>query len=102
MILKFGAQLGYKGRINTFIFLKNLVSALLDTKKINKKLTNDLVSYCMEPVTDPRLPFISSLLSLMAKHNGSWRTIHDLLYPVGRLINNNISNHIGKMRYTRF
>lgn len=42
MIIYLEVELSYKNLTNAFILLKNFFSALVDTKKINKKLCNDL------------------------------------------------------------
>ncbi len=101
MILRFGAQLGYEG-LNAFILSKNLASALADTGIIDKKLAEDLRCRRVEEVTNPTLPFISSPLGLVPKHDGGWRKIHHLSYPVSRSFNDHIPNGTGEMRYTRF
>lgn len=43
IILCFGTKLGYKGLINAFILLNNLLSALINLKIINKKLQEDFI-----------------------------------------------------------
>ena len=101
MILRFGAQLGYEGP-NAFILSKNLASALADTEIIDKKLAEDLRCRRVKEVTIPIMPFISSPLDLVSKHDGGWRKIHHLSHPVGRSINNHIPDGAGEMRYTRF
>lgn len=68
MILRFGAQLGYEGP-DTFILSKNLASALADTGIIDKNLADDLRCHRVEEVTNPTLPFISSPLGLVPKHD---------------------------------
>lgn len=42
MIIRFGAELGYDGPTDALIFSKNLLSALVDTEIIDKKLRKDL------------------------------------------------------------
>ncbi len=44
MIRQFKVKFGYKNLNNIFITLKNLALALIDTKIINKKLANNLIS----------------------------------------------------------
>ena len=101
MILRFGAQLGYEGP-NAFILSKNLASALADTEMIDKKLAEDLRCRRVEEVTIPTMPFISSPLGLVPKHDGGWRKIHHLSHPVGCSVNDHIPDGAGEMRYTRF
>lgn len=101
MILCFEAQLAYEGP-NAFILSKNLVSALADTGIIDKKLAEDLRCHWVEEVTNPILPFISSPLGLVPKHNGDWRKIHHLFHPFGCSVNDHIPDGVGEMRYTRF
>lgn len=97
MILCFGAQLGYEGP-KTFILSKNLASVLVDTKIIDRKLADDLRSRKVEEVSNPTLPFISSPLGLVPKHDGGWRKIHHLSHPVGRSVNDHIPDGAGEMR----
>ena len=101
MILRFGAQLGYEGP-NAFILSKNLASALADTEIIDKKLAEDLRCRRVEKVTNPTMPFISSPLDLVPKHDGGWRKIHHLFHPIGRSVNDHILDGVGEMKYTRF
>lgn len=102
LILRFGAQLGYKGPTNAFIFSKNLASALMDTEIIDKKLTKDLASGRMIKVINLSPPFIFSPLGLMPKYNRGWKKIYHLLHLVRRLVNDNIPDGVGEMRYTQF
>lgn len=69
MILCFGVQLNYKG-LNAFILSKNLVSALTDTRIINKKLADDLRCCRIKKITNLILSFIFFPLGLVPKHNG--------------------------------
>lgn len=101
MILRFGAQLDYKGP-EAFILSKNLASALVDTGIIDKKLANDLRCRRVEELTNPTLPFISTPLGLVPKHSGGWRKIHHLSHPVGCSVNDHTPDGAGEMRYTRF
>lgn len=101
MILCFGAQLGYKGP-EALILSKNLASALVDTEIIDKKLADDLKSRKVEEVLNPNLPFISSPLGLIPKHDRGWRKIHHFSHPVGRSVNDHIPDGAGEMRYTWF
>lgn len=81
MIFCFGVKLGYNGP-PTFIFSDNLASVLEDPAIIEKKLQEDLALGRVIQVPEPPTPpFISSLLSLVPKHDGGWRKIHHLLYP---------------------
>ena len=51
---------------------------------------------------NPSLPFISSPLGLILKHDGNFWRIHYLSYPIGRLVYNLISDGVGKLRYSKF
>ncbi len=44
MIIKFKVEFGYKDLSNIFIILKNLALTLINTKIINRKLANNLIS----------------------------------------------------------
>lgn len=101
IILSFGAQLGYEGP-DAFILLKNLASALADIGIIVKKLDDDLRCRQVEEVTNLILPFISSSLGLVPKHDRGWRKIHHLFHPVSNSVNNHIPDGMGEMRYTQF
>ena len=101
MILCFGAQLGYNGP-ETLILSKNLASALVDTEIIDKKLADDLKCRKVENVLNPTLPFISSPLGLVPKHDEGWKKIHHLSHHVERSVNNHIPDGAGEMRYTWF
>ncbi len=70
-ILRFGAELGYEGPLDAFIFLNNLASALIDPPIIDKKLTKDLALGQVVVVEKLTLPFTNSPLSLVPKHNGA-------------------------------
>lgn len=102
MILCFRAELGYKNPSNAFILLKNLVSALVDEDIIDKKLLEDHKNRRVEEVINPTPLFISFLLGLVPKYNGSWRKIHHLSHLVGRLVNNHIPDGVGERRYSQF
>lgn len=102
MILRFGAELSYKGPSDAFILSKNLASALEDEGIIDKKLFEDLGNRRVEEVIAPTPPFISSPLGLVPKHDGGWRRIHHLSHPVGRSVNDHIPDGAGEMRYSRF
>lgn len=69
IIVRFGAELGYKSLCNTFIHLKNLASALEDKKIIDKKLSKYLKNRGIKEVIAPTLPFISSSLCFVTKRN---------------------------------
>ncbi len=101
MVLRFGAELGYKGP-DAFILSNNLASALEDPTIIEKKLQKDLASGCVTPVYQPSRPFICSPLGLVPKHNEGWRGIHHLSHPRGELVNDYIPDGVGEMMYTRF
>ena len=53
-------------------------------------------------MSNPLIPFISSPLSLIPKHNGGFQHIHHLSHPKGRSINNHISDKEGELRYIKF
>lgn len=100
MIIRFGAELGYKGPTDALILSKNLSSALVDTEIIDKKLRDDLELQRVVEVS-PERPFICSSLGLVPKHDGGWRKIHHLSHPVGRSVNDHIPDGAGEMRYSR-
>ncbi len=101
MVLRFGAELGYKGP-NAFILSENLASALEYPTIIEKKLKENLASGRVTPVHQPSRPFICSLLGLIPKHYKGWKRVHHLSHPCGDLLNDYIPDDVGKMRYTRF
>lgn len=69
MIICFELELGYNGPTDALIFLKNLFSVLVNTKIIDKNLSEDLVHRWVVEV-NPERPFINSPLGLVPKHNG--------------------------------
>lgn len=69
MIIYFGAELGFKDPTNALIFLKNILSALVDIKIIDNKLCNNLELQQVVEVCSKR-PFISSPLGLVFMHDG--------------------------------
>lgn len=97
MIIRFSAELGYKGPCNAFILSKNLSSALKDPDIIEKKkLLEALTLGWVIQVPNPQKPFTSP------KHDGGFQRIHQLSHPKGVLVNDNISDGAGEMRYARF
>ena len=98
-ILTFGAQIGYTGP-EAFILSKNLSTAVLAPSVIENKLYADLQSKRVLPV-NPSLPFISSPLGLVPKHDGGWRRIHHLSYPPGRSVNFHISEESATLQYVK-
>ena len=76
--------------------------ALVDTGIIDKKLAENLRCRWVEEVTNLILFLISSPLGLVPKHDGGWKKIYHLSYPIGCSVNDHISNGTGEMRYTRF
>ena len=103
MILRFGAELGYKGPSDAFILSDNLTSALKDLVIIDKKLQEDLASgRVIQLQGPPTPPYICSPLGLIPKHDGGWRRIHHLSHPRGESVNDHIPDGAGKLRYTRF
>ena len=103
MILRFGAELGYKGPSNVFILSDNLASALKDPTIIEKKLQEDLalgrIVYILDP---PSPPFISLPLGLVPKHDGKWQKIHHFSHSCGELVNDYIPDGAGEMKHIRF
>ena len=77
-ILIYDALVGYEGP-KTLIISKKLSSALLNTIKIDTKLSNNLALSRVEKVTK-NWPFICSSLGLVPKPGG-WRRIHHLSHP---------------------
>ena len=87
-ILKFGCLLGYNGP-KVLILSDNLPTAKNDPDTIEKKIADDLLHRRIV-VTNATLPFISSPLGFVPKPDGSWRRIHHLSYPAGKLTNDGI------------
>ena len=102
MILRFGAELRYKGPLNAFILSDNLASTLKDPAIIEKKLQEDLASGRVSEVQQLCLRFICSPLSLVSKHDGGWMEIHYLSHPRGKSVNGYIPDRAGEMRYKCF
>lgn len=102
MILRFGVELGYKGPRDVLILSKNLVSAMEDPSIIDNKLEEDLRLRRIVPVPNPSIPFISSPLGLVPKHDGGFRRIHHLSHPKGRSVNDHIPDGAGELRYIKF
>ena len=102
MILRFEAELGYKGPPNAFILSDNLAFTLKDPAIIEKKLEEDLASGHVGAVQQPCSPFICPPLDLVPKHDRVWRRIHHLSHPRGESVNDYIPDGAGEMRYTRF
>lgn len=67
---------------------------------MDKKLDEDLICNQVEKVINLILPFISSLLGLIPKHDRSWRKIYHFSHLIAHSINDHISDGIGEMRYT--
>ena len=102
MILRFGVELGYEGSLDAFSLSDNLASALTDQPIIYKKLTEDLEVGRVVVVEKLIPPFIFSLLRLVPKHNGGWKSIHHLSHPRSESVNDHIPDGEGELRYTRF
>lgn len=102
MIIRFGAELGYEEPPDAFILSSSLASALEDPAIIDQKLTEDLAMSRVVEVKRSTPPFICSPLGLVPKHDGGWRRIHHLSYPLGNSVNNYIPDGAGELRYTRF
>jgi len=47
-----------------------------------------------------RLPFISSPIGLVPKHNSGWRRIQDISYPPSNSVNKGISSDFAIILYT--
>ncbi len=102
MILRFGAEIGYKGPQNVLILSENLASAIEDPSIINNKLAEDIQLRRVISVPTPIAPFISSPLGLVPKYDGGFRQIHHLSHPKGKSVNDHIPDGAGELRYTRF
>jgi hypothetical protein len=98
-ILEFGALVGYTGP-NALILLENLPTALQDPQFIDRQLEQDLALGRVVPAV-PVLPYISSLLRLVPKKDGSFRRIHYLSHPPQASVNTYISEDLAAIRYTR-
>lgn len=99
MLLRFGCLLGYMGP-EALILSSNLPSALIDQAVIDKKLAEDLHTKRVEEIINPTLPFISSPLILVPKHDGGLRRIHHLSYPRGSSVNDYIADEASSLSYT--
>lgn len=73
MILRFGAEIGYKGPQNVLILLENLVLAMENPFIIDNKLAEDIQLCQVVSVPTSITPFISSPLGLVPKYDGSFR-----------------------------
>ncbi len=102
MILRFGAEIGYKGPQNVLILLENLASAMEDPSIINNKLAKDIQLCRVVSGPTPIVPFISSPLGLVPKHDGGFRRIHHLSHPKEKSVNDHILDGVGELRYIRF
>ena len=99
MLLHFGCLLGYIGP-ETLILSSKLPSALIDQSVIDEKLAQDLAIGRIVQITNPSLPFISSPLGPVPKHDGGFRKIHHLSYPRGHSVNDYIANEASPLSYT--
>lgn len=102
IILRFGAEIGYKGPQDVLILSENLVSVMKNPSIIDNKLEEDFQLCRVVHVPTSSTPFISSPLSLVSKYDGGFRQIHHLSHPKGRSVNNRIPDGEGELRYTRF
>lgn len=100
MIFHFEVELSYKNLFDIFILLKNLASILVDKEIIDKKFFKDLKNHKVEEVIALTLLLIFSSSSLIFKYDKNSSKIHHLFHIVGRLINDQISDWIEKMRYS--
>lgn len=99
MLLCFVCLLGYTG-LEALILSSNLPSALIDQAVIDKKLAKDLHTGRVEEIINLTLPFISSPLGLVSKHDGGLRKIYYLLYPRGSLVNDYNADKASFLSYT--
>lgn len=100
-ILQYGVQTGYTGPLTSHIVSRNLRSALLDPQVIDKKLQLDLsTGRVISTSLDPSVPYISSPLGLVPKHDGGLRRIHHLSYPQGLSVNDHITKEAAHLTYT--
>ncbi len=102
MILRFGAEIGYKGPQNVLILSENLASAMEDPSIIDNKLAEDIQLRRVVSVPTPIAPFISSPLGLVSKHDGGIRRIYHLSHPKEKSVNDHIPDGARELRYTRF
>lgn len=102
MILYFRAKSRYK-RLSTFILLENLASALQDLTIIEKKLQKYLLLGCVIQMQNSQtLPFICLSLGLGFKYNRTQQKIYYFFYLQGKLVNDNIPDGVGKIKYISF
>lgn len=73
----------------------------LDLVFITTKLSKDLALGKVKELDTTPSPFISSLLSLVPKHDSSFRRIHYLSYPKGSLVNDHIEKRYSAIKYLR-
>ena len=99
-MLYFGIQIGFSAE-EKLIISKNLNSVLIDPFTIISKLEEDLQAGRVLPANDIH-PFISSPLSLIEKHDGGFRRIHYLSYPLRDSVNDGIPEEYSNIKYTTF
>ncbi len=88
ILLRHGELLRYKEPAAHILSL-NLPSALLDLRKIDNKLSDDLVARQISQVLlSP--PFVSFSFGLFSKGNGRFRKIHLFFFSSGSFFNNYI------------
>ena len=96
-ILNFGALIGYEAQPQLLVS-KNLFSAFENPQITTTKLNEDLALRRVVRAT-PIMPFISSPLDLVAKHDGGWRRIHYLSFPDNHSVNNCIPKTHSSIEY---
>lgn len=99
MIFCFGTQRRYQGN-KVFLLSKNLISALQNFGKIDKKIITDLAFNQIAWVMMSAFPFISSPLNLVPNSNGGLQPIHHLSHPGIWSINAQISKKANELSYT--
>lgn len=102
MIIRFGAEIGYKNPCDVHILSKNFASAIDDPSIINKKLEEDLWLRRFVHIHIPSISFILSPLGLVLKYDGGFSHIYHLSHPKGKSVTFYVSDRVGKPRYTRF
>ena len=100
-IIQKGAKIGYQGPSLTHCN-KNHFLALSAPAILSEDLQKQLQHKQLVKVKTDETQFVCSPLGLVPKHDGGWRSIHDLSYPYGNLVNNGIPQHWGALEYTTF
>ena len=98
MLFWYSAFLRYK-RPEAHILSPNLSSALLDPRKIDDKLSNNLVTRSISQVSSSP-PFVYSLLELVPKNDGRFQKIYHFSFPEGSSVNDYIPKKAVHLYYT--